>query len=103
MTLKSQFSNIYQYGKRWHCDGIVVFYKQSLENKVGFVASKKIGNAVQRVRAKRRMRAIFFKNQNILKDGIYLCVAKNKISETSYDELSRGFNWSLKRLKCLTF
>ncbi len=47
------------------------------------------------------MRALFFDNQENLVDGIYVFVAKERMSQMSYDELKRGFIWSLKRLKCL--
>ena len=43
----------------------------------------------------------FFENQENLIDGIYVFVAKDRMSQMSYDELRRGFNWSLKRLECL--
>jgi ribonuclease P protein component len=72
-----------------------------LKNRVGFVASKKVGNAVKRARAKRRMRALFFENQDRLIGGTYLFVAKEQINKISYDDLKRGFSWSLKRLECL--
>ncbi len=101
MTLNSQFSNVYKHGKKWHSDGVVVFFKKGSEKKVGFTASKKVGNAVKRAQAKRRMRALFFENQESLIDGIYVFVAKDRMSQMSYDELKRGFNWSLKRLECL--
>ena len=47
------------------------------------------------------MRALFFENQESLIDGIYVFVAKDRMSQMSYDELKRGIMWSLKRLECL--
>jgi len=102
LTLNSQFTDVYKQAKRWHSDGVVVFFKKGSEKKVGFTASKKVGNAVKRAQAKRRMRALFFENQENLIDGTYVFVAKDRMSQMSYDELKRGFNWSLKRLECLT-
>lgn len=48
------------------------------------------------------MRALFFENQDNLIDGSYVFVAKERMSQMSYDELKRGITWSLKRLECLT-
>lgn len=101
MTENSQFSYVYKHAKRWHCDGVVLFFKKGSEKKVGFTASKKVGNAVKRAKAKRRMRALFFENQKSLVDGIYLIVAKDRMNQMSYDELKKGIKWSLKRLDCL--
>ncbi|WP_458701710.1 ribonuclease P protein component [Sulfurospirillum sp. 1307] len=97
----SEFSSIYKKGKKWHSDGVVVFFKKGLEKKVGFTASKKVGNAVKRARAKRRMRALFLEINSDLVDGIYVFVAKDRMSQMSYVELKKGFLWSLKRMGCL--
>jgi hypothetical protein len=43
---------------------------------VGFIASKKVGNAVKRNRAKRRMRALFSDFESSFASGIYIFVAK---------------------------
>jgi len=47
------------------------------------------------------MRALFFENQDNLIDGIYVFVAKERISQMSYEDLKKGFNWSFHRLDCL--
>ena len=66
--------------------------------RVGFVASKKIGNAVKRARAKRRLRALFLKMIPFLKDGEYILVAKAHILDTPFSELEKAFRWAIKRL-----
>jgi ribonuclease P protein component len=47
------------------------------------------------------MRALFFDNHDRLVDGIYVFVAKERMSQMSYEALKKGFIWSLKRLECL--
>jgi ribonuclease P protein component len=79
----------------------VVFYKTSDEKKVGFTAGKKVGNAVLRNRAKRRLRALFAESEQRLKDGIYVFVAKNGLKDMSYKQLKSSLSWSFKRLDCL--
>ncbi len=72
-----------------------------LEKKVGFTASKKVGNAVKRARAKRRMRALFNELSSSLKSGVYVFVAKENINQMTYEELKKSFLWSLRKLNCL--
>ncbi|SFP25607.1 ribonuclease P protein component [Hydrogenimonas thermophila] len=68
------------------------------ECSVGFVASKKIGNAVKRARAKRRLRALFLKMIPMLKNGKYVLVAKPPILDTPFNELEKAFRRAIKRL-----
>jgi len=68
-------------------------------HKVGFTATKKIGNAVKRNRAKRRLRALFLEHSTSLKDGNYIFVAKQAINEISHKQLSNDFKKVLNRSK----
>jgi ribonuclease P protein component len=79
----------------------VVFYKISDEKKAGFTAGKKVGNAVLRNLAKRRLRALFIEFQSKLKDGVYVFVAKESIKNINYKQLKSSLLWSFKRLECL--
>ncbi len=72
--------------------------KQSI-HKVGFTATKKIGNAVRRNRAKRRLRALFLEHSSALQDGTYIFVAKLAMNESSYQQLSNDFQKVLNRSK----
>lgn len=65
--------------------------------KVGFTATKKIGNAVKRNRAKRRLRALFLEFSTSLCSGTYIFVAKQSIHETTYKKLKSDFEKILKR------
>lgn len=78
----------------------MVFYKSSSNKLVGFVASKKIGNAVKRAKAKRRMRAVFLELQDLLKSGTYLFVAKKDIFDMTYEQYEKNIKWSFKKLSC---
>ncbi len=78
----------------------MVFYKKTTEKKVGFVASKKVGNAVQRAFSKRRCRAVFTKLHDKLKAGSYVFICKDKIVLSPYNDFEKNIIWSLKKLKC---
>ncbi len=69
--------------------------------KVGFTATKKIGNAVKRNRAKRRLRALFLEFSSLLKDGTYIFVAKQSINEVSYLLLKKEFQKILNHSKAI--
>lgn len=55
-----QFRHVYQHGKKLDCKTVVVFYLRDSPGVdsacFGFVASKRVGNAVKRNRAKRILR-----------------------------------------------
>ncbi|EAU00280.2 MULTISPECIES: ribonuclease P protein component [Campylobacter] len=96
-----EFSSVYKEAKKWHCDACVLFYKPSSENKLAVVASKKVGKAVVRNRAKRLLRAAFLEVCDELEDGIYIMVAKCGLIEISFDKIHKNLRWSLKKLGCL--
>ena len=54
---------------------------------VGYTASKKVGNAVKRNRAKRRMRALFASLAPQLAGGSYILVAKSATVEVPFADL----------------
>ena len=69
---------------------IQILYNQDLENSigVGYTASKKIGNAVKRNRAKRIMRELARKiiiNGKI--NSYYVLIAKTSLLEEKFDKL----------------
>ncbi|MCF6173722.1 MAG: ribonuclease P protein component [Campylobacteraceae bacterium] len=101
MKKTSEFSFVYKNSKKWHNDCVVVFYNLGLKKKVGFTASKKVGNAVKRNLAKRRLRALFLELCEQIESGSYIFVAKQKIVDMDYESLKKSLIWSLKRLKCL--
>lgn len=68
--------------------------------RVGYTASKKVGNAVKRARAKRRLREVVRK---VLPHGgkeghDYVLIARSVTVDAPFDQLIRDFGWCLKRL-----
>jgi len=79
----------------------VLFYLKGKEYRKGFTASKKVGNAVLRNRAKRRLRAIFTEFYPSLSSGTYIFVAKEQIKNTSYENLQNDIKRALKKVGSL--
>jgi len=79
----------------------LVFYNSDIKKRVGFTASKKVGNAIKRNLAKRRLRAIFLEIQDNLHDGVYVFVAKEKMNQIPYEVLKKSLVWSMKKLNCV--
>ncbi len=89
---------MYRKGKDTHTGSVVLFFLPATNtHKIGFTATKKIGNAVKRNRAKRRLRALFCEFSSLLNDGTYIFVAKEAINEISYANLKTDFLKTLNR------
>jgi len=100
MTLKHnrEFQLVYKRGRSMHARTMVLFYlPEAGVQKVGFTASKKVGNAVARNRCKRRMRALFSHFAPALADGSYVLVAKEPMNLASYETLKRDVRYVLTR------
>ena len=61
----AQFKETYDQNRRWHGHHMVLFLRAAPDSslRLGVVASKKVGNAPERARAKRRLRDAFRRNR----------------------------------------
>jgi len=75
----------------------VVFFKKADNLKVGFVASKKVGKATVRNRAKRRLRALF-RDQSSIGGGEFILVARAGIENAEFLRLERDLKFALNKL-----
>ena len=79
---------------------MVLFYlPHDTIRKVGFTATKKIGNAVKRNRAKRRLRAQFVQHTFNLQNGTYIFVAKTVTPNVEHSQLTGDFLKLIKQAK----
>jgi len=97
LTSAKEFNRLYNSSKRYHTKYFVLFYLKDDQRRFSVVASKKIGNAVKRNFAKRRLRALFIKQSDSL-DGSYVLIAKKDILDVPYDKLEYLFKKALKAL-----
>ncbi len=106
LAKRKDFLRVAAVNKKWVSDSMIVQVAKREEQDtpgigVGYTASKRVGNAVQRSRAKRRLREVV---RQILWDKgeqghDYVVIARTAILEMSFDQLIRDFSWCLKRLK----
>ena len=90
---RKQFNYIYKHGKNAGCDCLtLVFNYCRMKNiKVGFSASKKVGNSVKRHRAIRQMReAVRPLVPKMMDNHNYIFVAKDTILTKSFDEIQKA-------------
>lgn len=102
MKLPREFQLVYKKGKASHAKSSVLFYLKGNEYKLGFTASKKVGNAVFRNRAKRRLRALFLEFSSQINPGTYIFVAKEAIRDISYDALKEDMKNAFKRVGAIS-
>ncbi|MBL0942645.1 MAG: ribonuclease P protein component [Alphaproteobacteria bacterium] len=106
---RQDFVRIASSGNRWIAPSLIlqidscpsmVLEDHASDCRVGFTASRKIGNAVKRNRAKRRLRAavqqIF---PNFAKGGYdYVLIARSASIDCSYEQLLRDIEFCLSRV-----
>ncbi len=103
---RPEFLCVAQNGKKWVADTVIVQAMRTDSNQIrfGFTATKKVGNAVIRNRAKRRLRAAadeIAKNHD-LKSADIVLIARDTSATADWDELVKNLKWCLKRLEILS-
>lgn len=90
-----QFRLVYENGKKVNCKHAVLFYHETGEPDAGplfgVVASKRVGGAVERNRAKRLLReAVRFTTHRMIRRDLWIVlVAKRNILECSSGDVTR--------------
>lgn len=97
---QKDFSTIYKRGKSLGGKHVVLFYRKNGlgYNRLGFLASKKVGNSVVRNRARRLMKESFRKAEPNLQSGYDLImIARNGIQLVKCDDVYRSLSSLFKR------
>ena len=108
-TIKSseEITRLFKQGNRFHTAHLTFIvlpqcdHGESSDGRVAFIAGKKLGNAVWRNRAKRRMRAICRDIGGPWKDLDVVFLAKKSITEAQYIDLLKACATIEKKLKGL--
>lgn len=96
---QKHFNAVYKKGKSKGSRYVVVLYKKNgLEySRVAFLASKKVGNSVQRNRARRLMRESFRHiNKNLVMGYDIIFVARNNINGQKCQDVQRCMYGAMK-------
>ena len=97
---KSDFSAIYKKGKSVGDRYVVLFYRKNHlpYNRIAYLASKKVGNAVRRNRARRLMKeSVRLTNLEIPTGYDFIIIARNTITNAKCADVKKSFESALKR------
>lgn len=95
-----EYSNTYKDGLKIIGKYLIVYalINNLSINRFGIVASKKLGNAVMRNRARRRIRAIAGGSVKRLQPGYdIVIIARQSMARADYDRLEKDFYTVMKR------
>ena len=101
---KEDFSALYRKGKSVPDRYVVIIFKKNhlQYNRISFLASKKVGNSVQRNRARRLMKESFRHICNNIKVGFdIIIIARNSINGRKYEEVDRSIKSAVKKAKLI--
>ncbi|MBQ9014874.1 MAG: ribonuclease P protein component [Firmicutes bacterium] len=99
---RNDFSRIYRRGRSVGERYVVLFFmKNGLEyNRTAFLASKKVGNSVQRNRARRVLRECWKKHQDILPAGYdFIIIARNTINGRKCQQVQESLDSAVRKAK----
>lgn len=97
---KSDFTAIYNKGKSVGDRYVVVFYRRNglPERRIAFLASKKVGNAVKRNRARRLMKESYRQISDNLAEGYdFIFIARNTIVEKKCADVKKSMISAAKK------
>lgn len=100
MKKSGDFNRIFRRGKSAPSPTVIVYWAKTGRsgNLLGVTAGVKLGNAVFRNRAKRRLREVYRLNEKGIKPGFnFVLVARSKTASAVFSDIERDFLGILKK------
>lgn len=97
------FTLAFKRGKSTANRQFVVYIRENPDTdhlRLGISVSKKLGNAVERNKIKRRIRVFFQKHQAQLLPKEYVVIARHPVSQMDYHQIEKSLIHVLKIAKC---
>ncbi len=98
---RPQFKRVMDLGRKQRVDKLCLlfFLPNNMDRKrLGIIASKKVGNAVERNRAKRKIREVFRRNKDRFVTGVDVVVVSGKpMVNTRFGDIERTILSQLPR------
>ncbi|AFM43552.1 RNase P protein component [Desulfosporosinus acidiphilus SJ4] len=99
---KSGFKEIFERGKNFSVKYAAIYIFRGKHQRFGFIASKKVGNSVQRNRAKRLLREVVRLHISQIKPDLQIIfIARTKIKGVSFAEVETSIMLMLKKANAL--
>ena len=98
--MRKSISEIIKEGKRVKGDLFNIYYRESVNYKIGFIASSKIGKSVKRNYVKRIIRELWKKN---FKKGDFIFVLKPPSLNCKREEIEKEIERMVKLVKWENF
>ncbi|MBI5846861.1 MAG: ribonuclease P protein component [Nitrospirae bacterium] len=102
LTRRGEFKHVFEQGRKFPSRHLILYVHPNglQQSRLGFVVSRKVGNAVTRNRVKRRLREIFRK---LLAESVLCCdivvVARSMAAEAEFLDLDRSVRRVFSGLK----
>ena len=91
MQKKANYNNVFTHGRSYTSKHVVIYIFKQHPAKYGIIASKKIGNAVKRNRAKRLLRECVRLNlYRLKKDYQMILIARGNILSAMFEEVEKS-------------
>jgi ribonuclease P protein component len=100
---RAKFVEISRFGARAKTDNLISICHKNSDNQmlVGYTASKKVGNAVRRNKAKRRMRSLVreMSAEQLYLGCSFVFIATNNTAHCDFEKLRADFMYCIKKSK----